>query len=126
MIRLTARTSTIFIATADNTRVYRSIKQVPAELRRKLHRSTNSINSATILIADKRGQQELLHAFKDQPEEVQRRLAAILGWHESPERSAQPPRVSGRPSFFPWRRVLEVLLPATLGATLWFFIDSHF
>jgi hypothetical protein len=124
MTRLTTRSSTIFIATADDTRVYRSVSEIPPALRRKLHQSTNSMNSATILIADKRGREELVRALQGQSSDVQCRLAnTIRGRQSADKQSSTPPK---RRALFGWRRWLEVLLPATLGASLWFFIDSHF
>lgn len=125
MTRLTARSSTIFIATADKTRVYRSVNDIPLALRRKLQQSTNGINSATILIADKRGQEELIRSLQGQSSGVHCRLADAI--HSRQSAQPQPPAASPkRRSLFPWRRWLEVLIPATLGASLWFFIDSHF
>ena len=56
------RTSTILIATARRTRVYRALEQVPPALRRKLVRSTSGSNAGTVLIADRRGARELLKA----------------------------------------------------------------
>jgi hypothetical protein len=61
------KTSTIFIS-ADNTeRVYRSVREVPEPLRKKLLRSTNSILSRTILIADRRGRREIERALRNLP-----------------------------------------------------------
>lgn len=124
MTRLTARSSTIFIATGGQTHVYRSVSDVPPALRRKLQDSTRSMNSATILIADKRGQQELVRALQGRPTNVQRRLAEIISPQQTPEPqliTTQKPYVSAA-----WRKWLEILLPVALGASLWFFIDSHF
>ena len=74
MAQLTARTSTIFIATSDDTRVYRSVDDVPLPLRQKLLECTRGMNSATILIADKQGREELVRALQGRPSEVQCRL----------------------------------------------------
>lgn len=63
------RTSTILVAVGNKTRIYRSAKQMPAELRRRLEKTTTGTNSATILIADKRGREEILRAVRGrQPE----------------------------------------------------------
>src|SRR6185312_14678927 len=78
MEKLTAKSSTIFIATSDETRVYRSVGEVPPHLRRRLEASTSGSNSATILIADKRGREELVRALQGLPSEVQSRLANTL------------------------------------------------
>jgi hypothetical protein len=120
MTGLIARTSTIFIATGTGTHVYRSMAEVPPPLRRKLHSSTTGMNSATILIADKRGREELVRALQGQPSEVWSLLAGIRSGqvHEAPS-----PRRRRLPSVRTW---LELFLPVAVGASLWFLIDSHF
>ena len=64
MSRVTLKSSTIFISVGDKTRVYRSVEDVPPPLRKKLEQSTNGIHSATILIADRRGREEILRAIR--------------------------------------------------------------
>jgi hypothetical protein len=124
MTRLTARTSTIFIAIGEDTRVYRSVSEIPPALRRKLEESTQSMNSATILIADKRGREELLRALQ---QGANGDPSPSLGASLHPAEPAEPPSsIQRRRPLFSWRRWLEVLVPAALGASLWFFIDSHF
>jgi hypothetical protein len=125
MTRLTARSSTIFIATSGETRVYRSVNEIPPALRRKLQDSTRSMNSATILIADKRGQQELVRALQGSPGNVQSRLAEIISPPQPPQELLTPPPAKPYLSAA-LRKWLEILLPVALGASLWFFIDSHF
>lgn len=124
MTRLTARSSTIFIATSEDTHVYRSVSEIPAPLRRKLQESTHGTNSATILIADRRGREELIRALEARANDVQRRLAKTIPSCPTNEPEPSPP--PRRRILLSWRRWLEVLLPAALGASLWFFIDSHF
>lgn len=123
MPQLTARSSTIFIATGEKTRVYRSVGDVPPDLRRRLAESTHGMNSATILIADKRGRAELVRALQGRSSEVQCRLVEAL-------RSRQPDEVpqsqNKRFGFGSVRRWLEFLLPMALGASLWFLVQSHF
>jgi len=63
MHRVTVKTSTIFIAKRGQTQVYRSVGEIPAKLRKELEESTNSFNSATILIADRRGREEIVKAL---------------------------------------------------------------
>jgi hypothetical protein len=123
MTRLTTRSSTIFIGIGDETRVYRSVDQVPPELRRKLRESTRSMNAATILIADKRGREELVRALQGRASDVQCRLAKSLHVQAPAEQLASAPP---RSLLTAWRRWLELLLPVAIGASLWFFIDSHF
>jgi hypothetical protein len=117
MAQLTARTSTIFIATSERTRVYRSVEDVPLVLRRKLLECTRGLNSATILIADKQGREELVRALQGRPSEVQCRLAENI-------RSRQPEKETAQQKSFalgPVRLWLEVLLPVAAAATLWLF-----
>ena len=55
----TVKTSAIFIASGDTTSVYRSLEEMPEDLRKKLAAITSSSNCATVLIADRRGIEEL-------------------------------------------------------------------
>jgi hypothetical protein len=117
MTRLTAKSSTIFITDREKTNVYRSLGDVPPALRRKLRESTQGINSATILIADKRGKEELVRALQGRPSEVQCRVADSI---RAKERSSKSPRIP-----FSLRTWLELLLPVAIGASLWLLIGSR-
>lgn len=68
------KSSTILISAGGKDAVYRSVRDVPAPLRRKLLRSTNGLNSATILIADRRGREEIARAIRNLPSSLQRRF----------------------------------------------------
>jgi hypothetical protein len=121
---MTARSSTIFIAAGgDQTRVYRSVEDVPVGLRRKLNDSTSGTNSATILIADKRGREELVRALQGQPSQVQCRLAETIRSRQVSEVTADKKKQPVVGSVRTW---LELLLPVVIGASLWFFIESRF
>src|SRR5258708_23853841 len=78
MHRVTVKTSTIFIAKGGRTKVYRSVEEMPRRLRQELEQSTNGFNSATILIADRRGRAEILRALPGIPSTVRTRLASSL------------------------------------------------
>src|SRR5271156_565367 len=78
MHRVTVKTSTIFIAKGGRTQVFRSVNDVPPRLRKELEESTNSFNSATILIADRRGREEILRALNGLPSGLRTRLASSL------------------------------------------------
>ena len=78
MQRVTVKTSTIFIAKGEKTRVYRSVQDVPPHLRKELEDSTNGFNSATILIADRRGREEILRALNGFSSRLRSRLASSL------------------------------------------------
>ena len=82
------QTSVVLISTGGADLVYRSVDEVPTPLRNRLLRSTNSANSATILIADRRGRTEAAKAMRNGVTPMQRRLmnslmkadAEAVGW----------------------------------------------
>jgi hypothetical protein len=75
------QTSTVMISSGGSDLVYRSVDEVPARLRNKLQKFTNGRNSATILIADRRGRREIAKAMRNLPgPAVRRRGAAFPAW----------------------------------------------
>ena len=72
------KTSTILISGNDGAEVYRSVEEVPEPLRKKLLRSTNSVNARTILIADRRGRREIARALRKLPGAARSRLTSAL------------------------------------------------
>jgi hypothetical protein len=83
------QTSVVRIASGAADLVYRSVDEVPAPLRQKLLASTNSPNSATILIADRRGRKEIAKAVRSLPGSGNRRLyrSLVPGSENEPEPS---------------------------------------
>jgi hypothetical protein len=122
MEKLTAKSSTIFIATGEATRVYRSVRDIPPALRRRLEESTNGTNSATILIADKRGREELVRVLQGLPSDVQSRLAHTLRANQ-PAQTQGSRKSSRRRQLL--RRWLEILAPVVVGLSVWFLASSH-
>lgn len=110
MERVTIKSSTIFISIGDKTSVYRSMDEVPAPLRKKLQESTNGINAATILIADRRGREEIVRAIQGLPNGVRDRIASSL--------SGTAPRET-RKRRLDWRTSLEVLLAVAVVLLIW-------
>lgn len=117
MARLTVKSSTIFISMGGKTQVYRSVDDVPPRLRKRLEKSTNGINSATILIADRRGREEIVRAIRGLPSSVRSRLSSTLG--TEPETR---PEVAPKKSEI-LRNWVELLLPPVIG-TLVFLLFS--
>ncbi len=89
-------------------------------LRRKLVEYTSGLNSATILIADQRGREELVRALQGKPSVVKSRLAETIRANQ-----LQHSRHRGFFRRFRLRSWLEILLPAAIGASIWIFFDSH-
>ena len=79
MNRTTVKSSTIFVAEGSKTRVFRSLDAIPADLRRRLEKSTNGIHSATILIADRRGRDEIARALNGLPTELHTKVRPKAG-----------------------------------------------
>ena len=107
------KSSTILISEGRNDAVYRSVGEVPHHLRKRLLKYTSGMNSATILIADRRGKEELAKAIRRLPGNSQQRLMeAVFG---------QAPK-TGRLRFLkPYRRTaLAVVLSLLITAVLWF------
>jgi hypothetical protein len=113
MSRVTLKSSTIFIAVGNKTEVYRSVEEVPEPLRKKLEQSTNGINSATILIADRKGKEEIVRAIRGFPSNLRSRLATSLR-----KEAGNESRFFGRWTFL-WQDWAEILLPAAIGVAVW-------
>jgi len=123
MNRVTVKTSTIFIAKRGRTQVFRSVNEVPPKLRKELEESTNSFNSATILIADRRGRAEIMKALNGLPSGLRSRLTASL----APRPAAVVEPASARApqaGLAPWLRLLhrkwlEITLPSAVVLVVW-------
>jgi hypothetical protein len=60
------KTSAVMVASGGSRFVYGSIREVPEPLRTQVIRSTSGRNSGTILIADRRGKEEIERAARAQ------------------------------------------------------------
>jgi hypothetical protein len=113
MSRVTLKSSTIFISVGNKTEVYRSVADVPPSLRKKLEQSTNGINSATILIADRKGKEEIVRAIRGLPSNLRSKLSTPLR-DETSAVERQP---------IAWVRACqqwaEFLVPAAIGIAVW-------
>src|SRR4051795_9814903 len=122
MADLTAKRSTIFIAAGKGIQVFHSVSEVPAPLRRKLQETTRSTNSATILIADRHGREELVRALQGEPSSVHCRLAETIRAKQSRPPQETPTTSRGNLPR-PWIAFLFVLFT---GASIWLLVEMHF
>jgi hypothetical protein len=82
------QTSTVLISAGGADLVYRSVEEIPPGLRTKLLKSTSGGNSGIILIADRRGRQEIAKSIGKLPDAVPGRLVkAILGGRKGSSRA---------------------------------------
>ena len=119
MHRVTVKTSTIFIAKSGPTQVYRSVAEIPDRLRKELEESTNSFNSATILIADRRGREEIVKALNGLPSSLRSRLANSLTPRPDAEAEAEAESKVAPVLRFLRKNWLEITLPATVAVIVW-------
>ena len=106
------KSSTILISEGRTDAVYRSVAEVPHRLRKRLLKYTSGMNSATILIADRRGKEELAKAIRRLPGNSQQRLMeAVFG---------QTPATGRLRYLRPYRRVaLAVVLALVITLVMW-------
>jgi hypothetical protein len=74
MEQLVHRVSTIVVGESDRTRVFHSLEEMPKDLRKRLQQVIASENSATLLIADERGRQEIMHKLEGGQSPLESRL----------------------------------------------------
>jgi hypothetical protein len=72
------QTSTVLISTSGTDLVYRSVEEIPPGLRIRLLKSTSGGNSGTILIADRRGRQEIAKTMGKLPDRAPGPLAKAV------------------------------------------------
>jgi len=100
------KTSTILISAGDMSNVYHSVEEIPDALKTQLIRSTQGINSTTLVIADREGRKEIARAIRNLP------------GAGSPPATAKPvSRSRFRPTM---AQAVGFLLLGTAVAVIWF------
>jgi hypothetical protein len=62
----TVKCSTVLVSMGNQLRAYSSVDEVPAEIRRRFLEPSERLRTATILIADQKGREELERAARIQ------------------------------------------------------------
>jgi hypothetical protein len=89
-------------------------------LKKQLAESTRGMNSATILIADRGGREEIRKILNGEPSPLKSRLRADFLKRSIGERSvAAAPVVRNSWRDWRWRQWAELLLPGAVGLGLW-------
>jgi hypothetical protein len=119
----TIKRTTVYIAMGDRTQVFRSPDQIPTPLRKQLIQSTRGMNSATILIADRGGREEIRKILNGQPSALRSRLRADFLRRSVGEADSSPAFASARNPLplrhWNYRQWVELLLPGAVGLGLW-------
>jgi hypothetical protein len=106
---LVMKTSAVLIAAGGERQVYPSVNAVPATLRKMLQDTTSGANSATILIADRRGKEEIAKAL----ERVSEATPAV------------PASRAARLLGLSWRNWLGVAIGFASGVIGWLVCSRH-
>ena len=110
------KTSTVMIATGNQSTFYRSVQDVPEPLRRQLIETTNSENSGMIVIADRAGKEQWTEIVAHR--EAQQALAV----HPEPlacaEETATPARGFAGLSWSAWAGILLFLAAGAMIASV--------
>lgn len=115
MSRYTLKSSTVFVSVGEETRVFRSVDEVPAEWVRYFERSKGRLRPQTILIADPKGREEILRGLQGLPSSVRPR------WNPSSIRAEATSNPASSGHHFDWtkRQVLaEVSIAVMIGAAI--------
>ena len=127
----TIKRTTVYIAMGGHTQVFRAAEDMPAALRKKLASSTKGMNSATILIADRGGREEIRKILNGEPSELHSRLHPDYLKRSLGKSAAEANREALMPAAsvddpyhlswrqWGWRHWAELVLPGMVGVALW-------
>src|ERR1700710_2620508 len=113
MSRYTLKSSTVFVSIGEETKVFRSVDDVPAEWIRYFERSKGRLRPQTILIADPKGREEILRGLQGLPSSVRPRL------NPSSLRPGTVKTGTAKRGKFRWTKrqiLIEVSIAAAIGA----------
>ena len=123
VMRLTSglvKTSAVLIAAEDKRSVYRSVKEVPEALRRRLVESTQGLNSATIVIADHGGREHMQKSLEREGDRTTARADAPSAGGPEPDGEIAPANHSDAPSLSRMRLLsIGAAAAALAGLAAW-------
>lgn len=106
MDRIVLKRSTIFVSVGEDLQIFRSMREVPPRLRKKLIECTTAASSEVIIIADRRGKKEIEKALESLPPESRTRFEAAV-------KEGKQGAFSLR-RFRPWPEILLALITALI------------
>ena len=80
------KTSQVRVAAGEEDRVFRSLDDLPPELRRQLRRALNGPLMDTIVIADPAGRQRIFEEIRGLPPHLQKKVMSAIQVTEKPSR----------------------------------------
>ncbi len=113
------KTSTILISADTTDAVYHSLDDVPEPLKKMLLQSTNSVNSGTILIADRGGKEQISSAIRNMPASTQKNI------RESVPGSRLASLASQTAFGWPLRYWTGLLIVSIAGVLAWLISTGH-
>ena len=106
------KTSQVRVSAGAEDRVFRSMDELPPELRRQMRRALNGPLADTIVIADPAGRQRIFEAIRGLPPHLQKKVMAAIQVTEP-----------SHPPLAPWVKVVVavilLLALAVLVARVW-------
>ena len=117
MSRFTVKNSTVFVAVDDETKVFRSVDEVPPEWRKRFENPKGGLKPQTILIADRKGREEIMRSLQGHPSSIQTRWKApqtVVG--EAMSRSS---RLASRPAWQSPQVWAELGFVMALAGAIW-------
>lgn len=113
------KTSTILISADQTEAVFHSIYDLPENLRKRFLDSTTGLDATTVLIADRRGKEELAKAIRKLPPRNQRRLLPLIMGGDSGASASRSLFHMSVP------QLVGMLLAGTAGVLVWLILSHN-
>jgi hypothetical protein len=110
----TMKCSTIFVAAGEKLDVFHSVSEIPPAMRQRLLEATRGMQSATILIADRGGREQLLRAAQGSAAPVNVRAFT----------EPEPPCLHRAPAAA-YRSAVITIISCALAAAAWFLVVAR-